>query len=305
MRRRSSLQICWPRTSWQTRARLSDAEAVTDTGAPGRLTADGGVLLYSSAALPPVSSVGLSGPRPDGAFRNLTGKVRHICAGDDAACAVQPDGLLGATGSWANGHLEEYGEAATLQSMLFDGSLLRSLGPHAAAIGVALIAEDFSMAEELFATAAHAPGLTEAQSLAVRLFGAELIGASRNLDSFEIPADTYTGNSDLDRLLNVYQATHAELGYAASMPRNHSAYSGANRDYVLQINGARVDDWIQADMFNVIAAQIGDSRRAAPVPYSQRDTLWQRFGHWQWNVLQWSVGADHPLARQTWEFYGL
>lgn len=89
------------------------------------------------------------------------------------------------------------------------------------------------------------------------------------------------------------------------MPKNHSAYSGGNRDYVLTIEGARADDWIEADMFNVIATDIGDSRRMTPIPYSQRDTPLQWFGYQHWRVVQRFEGNDSPAAQQLWEQYGL
>lgn len=292
------------------RTRLTESEATTDNGTKGRLTADGGVLLYSSATLPPAHTVGLSGARPDGAFKNLPGKVRHICAGDDPACVVDPQGLLATTGAWANDQngAQYEGPIASLSSMLFDGSLLRALGPHAAAILSSLISENFDAVDELFTEATLTPGLTEPQIAALRLFGNELTSVCRHLESLEvleIPDFQHTGNATVDRIVNIYMATHRELGYAAVMPRNHSVYAGGNRDYVLTIEGSRADDWIQADMFNVIARETGDPRRATPLPYAKRNTPWHHFGHWQWNALQWGLGPDHPWARQLWEFYGL
>lgn len=55
------------------RARLTDEVGATNMGTPGRLTADGGVLIDSSAPLPAPGTVGLSGARPDGAFAALPG----------------------------------------------------------------------------------------------------------------------------------------------------------------------------------------------------------------------------------------
>lgn len=286
------------------RARVLDQDGMTDTGTSGTMTADGAVLVRTSASSPAPGTVGLAGARPDGAFSNLPGKVRHICAGDDPACAVTPGGLLAGAAARANADpADGYdGHPATLRSMLIDGSLHRALGPHGAQLLDALTFGRFQEAEQIFAQAAGTPGLSPEQAAAITLFGHELLGTALGVD---IPDQSFTGDAAVDRLINVYLTTNRELRYASAMSRNHTAYTGESRDSVVRIDGARADDWLESDIHAVITKELGAAQHVAPVPYAERDTWWQRFGHPQWSAVQFILGSDHPWARALWDFYGL
>ncbi|WP_018023740.1 cutinase family protein [Corynebacterium ulceribovis] len=236
-------------------ATLTPTAKATSSGSDGIVTTAGAVLIPLDQGLPRKTSHGLTGNRPDGAFANLPGKVRQLCAKDDKACAVLPDepsARIGAHASRPAAVHPDYYSAVSLKQMQANGSFARAIGSHATALMAAITFGDLVAVKKQFERAARTPGLTKGERATLRLTGvelAELMGSAR----IKIPERHVTGVSDVDRVIDVLDSLAdsdnglGKLGEIRAFPEAHGAYTG-NEGKAATIGGVRVDQWIAADM---------------------------------------------------------
>ncbi len=297
------------------RSALRDEQAWTNTGTVGRLTEAGAVYIASNFPTPNTDMVGAAGPREAGAFAHLSGKVRQICASPDPVCATPAEGFFAHIIHWAESPeyaVEGAETIAPLSPTLDDGTLLRIFTPELPAFAKAVHEQDPVAAEAVFQRSAAAPGLTAEQRTSVEFTGKEVSSLLRYMNEEQVwdigrvvlPLDDpvalfYT-------LTTITQSTNqiTELLRLIDLPDYHFSYNGGNRNFIV-IDGARVDDWVAADVFNLIAEDLGVVERRQPRLAETRKTPQHEFGYLLWKLSCEIHGEFSPQTEHLRRYFDL
>ncbi|ADK28701.1 cutinase family protein [Corynebacterium pseudotuberculosis] len=296
------------------RSNLTNNSAATTTGYSGRLTENGAIMVDTNFGLPASGSVGLTGPRPAGAFSNLPGKVRSICSSGDPVCGVIPNGALSTVARWAlnEGKNINYDRpSVSLGSMIKNGSFAISVGPYLGQILSGFYYGEPQPVRDGFYAASRNTWLSEAQRNALEIVAEETSSLMRYLDKeqiFGIMQGHPTGDMSIDRLINIVTSLHNKVGLAEAplalgATSRHVSYTGTS-SMPTTIQGQRVDDWIQTDMSKVVAAHIGGP--ALPeVPETSRMGILQKVGAPIWWLAKKIFGERSKITRDIWEHFAL
>ncbi|CAB0553709.1 cutinase family protein [Corynebacterium diphtheriae] len=296
---------------------MNPTQRQTTTGKSGPLTDNGAVLIETNLGLPGAGSVGIAGPRAEGAFNNLPGKVRSICSSGDPACAVHPKGLLASVGKWANDQNDfEYVPVESVRTMMLNGSFFISLAPHMNKIRGDLYASDPVALKQHFDDASMHPRLTQPERNTLHLVGAEIAGLMGHLKQGRDQVAVGSSDTGLssggprDRLIALekivqQQTGLVELQLAVGLMIVHLSYTGDSRE-VSTVGAQRADDWIDSDMTQLISGYLNTpSVRAPYVTLGERHTFIQKMGWPIWWIVSSIWGQRNHAARGVWEFFGL
>lgn len=299
------------------RSAFSGETGTSVTGVTGPLSRAGAVIVGTNKGQPRPETVGLSGPRPDGVFASLPGKVVSICSSGDPACEITPGGALAAVGKWASeqedDHIYQQAPAQTVQSMIDDRSLFKALLPHVLPLLEGIRNGDKEQIYGAFQLAASQAWLTSEQQVTIKLLGYEFSEAFAEMAPF-LPLDDIlneqhrTPEQQLEVMIQAWnQPTGiSELPALFGFFDRHFTYLASTPDFTT-IDGVRVDDWLEAEMSRQIL--LNKYGEAAPVvearPVSTRKGLRQDIGRLLWHLVRVLTGDDSRESRLVFELFEL